>query len=66
MDPKQTPEALAKENADLKAQLAAKSADEKLIAAKMAVGLTRPQAEAAIRNQRKYDAAKKPLPKKAE
>jgi molecular chaperone GrpE (heat shock protein) len=61
MDPKDTkptPEALAKENAELKAQLAAKTDTEKAIAAKMAQGLTRAQAEASLRNQAKYAAAK--------
>jgi len=61
--PAPTIESLQAENAALRAQLAslgssnaAQSADERVIVEKMAKGLTRAQAIAAVRRQKEYDA----------
>jgi len=51
--------AQAKTDSGAEKELAQIKRDEKLIAQKMAAGLTRDQAVASIKHQRDYDAAKK-------
>lgn len=52
-------EELQAENAKLREQLAAKEQVDQAVAEKMRNGLTREQAEAVLRHQKKYDESKK-------